>query len=49
MHVNGKRRPAETISGMGEEDKGEWWREWIQLWYIVRTFVNATMYPPTQQ
>jgi hypothetical protein len=23
MHVNGKRRPAETISGMGEEDKGE--------------------------
>jgi hypothetical protein len=30
-------------------DKGEWW--WggdIQVWYtwyIVRTFVNATMYP----
>jgi hypothetical protein len=18
----------------GREDKGEWWREWIQLWYI---------------
>jgi hypothetical protein len=26
----------------------EWWRGWIQLWYIwyiVRTFVNATIYP----
>jgi hypothetical protein len=21
------------------------YREWIQLWYIVRSFVNATMYP----
>jgi hypothetical protein len=28
-------------------DKGEWWRVWIQLWYIwciVRAFANATMY-----
>jgi hypothetical protein len=25
-------------------DKGEWWREWIQLWYTIRTFVNVTMY-----
>jgi hypothetical protein len=33
-------------SGMGGGgDKGEWWREWIQLWYILRTFVNVTMYP----
>jgi hypothetical protein len=34
----------------GREDKGEWWRGWIQvwcIWYIVRTFVNATMYPST--
>jgi hypothetical protein len=35
------------------EDKGEWWRVWIQewcIWYIVRNFVNATMYPhPAQQ
>jgi hypothetical protein len=23
--------------------KGEWW--WIQLWYIVRTLVNVTVYP----
>jgi hypothetical protein len=30
---------------MGEGDKGEWWRGWIQLWYVVRTFVNARMYP----
>jgi hypothetical protein len=29
-------------------DREEWWRGWIQVWYIwhiVRTFVNATMYP----
>jgi hypothetical protein len=49
MNINGKMRPAETIPGMGEEeDKGEWWRGWIQVWdicYIVRTFLNATMYP----
>jgi hypothetical protein len=42
-------RPVETIPGMGGgEDKGEGWKEWIQLWYIwyiVRTFVNATVYP----
>jgi hypothetical protein len=47
-------RPDETSPGMGEEgDKRQWWRGWIQLWYIwyiVRTFINATMYPhPTQQ
>jgi hypothetical protein len=37
-------RPFETVSGMGERDKGEWWRGWIQLWCIVRTFVNVTIY-----
>jgi hypothetical protein len=29
---------------VGREDKREWWRGWIQLWfawYIVRTFVSA--------
>jgi hypothetical protein len=31
MNVNGKMIPVETISGMGDrEDKGEWWREWMQ-------------------
>jgi hypothetical protein len=25
--------------------KGEWWWGWLHLWYIVRTFVNVTMYP----
>jgi hypothetical protein len=25
-------------------DKVEGWRGWILLWYIVRTFVNVTMY-----
>jgi hypothetical protein len=47
MYVNGKMRPVETRNG-GRNDKGEWWRGWIQVWYIwysVRTFVNATMYP----
>jgi hypothetical protein len=46
MYENGKMRPVITIPGMeGEGDKGEWWRGWIQLWYVVRTFVNITMYP----
>jgi hypothetical protein len=34
MYVNGKMRPVENIPGMG--DKGEWWRGWIQVWYIER-------------
>jgi hypothetical protein len=41
-------KPAETIPGIGEGDKEEWWKGWIQVWYIcciVRTFVNATMFP----
>jgi hypothetical protein len=33
----------------GEGDKGGWWKKWIQVWYIVRTFVNATMYPNPAQ
>jgi hypothetical protein len=32
-------------SNGGRGDKGEWWRGWIQLWYIVRIFVNVTIYP----
>jgi hypothetical protein len=47
VYVNGKMRSVETIPGMGGgEDKGEWWRGWIQAWYIwfiVKTFVNVTM------
>jgi hypothetical protein len=40
---NGKIRSVEAIPGMVH--KGEWWGGWwTQLWYIVRTFVNATMY-----
>jgi hypothetical protein len=27
--------------------KGERWSWWTHLWYIVRTFVNVTMYPST--
>jgi hypothetical protein len=40
-------RHVETISGMEEGGKGQWWGVWIQLWYIVRNFVNVTMYPHT--
>jgi hypothetical protein len=32
----------------GRGHKGEWWRGWIQLWYIwyiVRTLVNVAVYP----
>jgi hypothetical protein len=36
-----------------EGDKGDWWKAWIQvwyIWYIVRTFVNVSMYShPAQQ
>jgi hypothetical protein len=35
-----------------EGDKGEWWRAQIEVWcvwYIVRTFVNATMCPHSTQ
>jgi hypothetical protein len=44
MYENGKMRPAKTIPGMGGEgDKGERWKGWIWLCYIVRTLVNITM------
>jgi hypothetical protein len=46
MNVNGKMRPVETVPGMGggkkKENNGG---GWIQLWYIIRTFVSVTMYP----
>jgi hypothetical protein len=45
MYVNGKMKPVETIPGMERGIKRECWRGWIQLWYIVRTLVNATIYP----
>jgi hypothetical protein len=44
MYENRKMRPIETRMGGGdikENDGGGW----SQLWYIVRTFVNVTMYP----
>jgi hypothetical protein len=35
IYVKGKRIPAETIWGMGGgANKGEWWKGWIQVWYI---------------
>jgi hypothetical protein len=54
MYVNGKMIPIEITPGMGEKgikknDRGGWIQVWHN-WYIVRTFVNATMYPhPAQQ
>jgi hypothetical protein len=48
-------RPVETVPGMGrrgirENDGGGKFNYDIwYTWYIVRTFINATMYPyPTQ-
>jgi hypothetical protein len=46
MYENGKMRHIESIPGMGG-DKGEWGRWWIQLCYIVRTFVNVIIYIST--
>jgi hypothetical protein len=46
-YVNGKRRPVKTVPWMGGGCKGKWWSWWIHIgyiWYILRTFVNATMY-----
>jgi hypothetical protein len=42
MYVNGKIRPVEAIPEMGEGEikENDGWG-WIQLWYIVRTFVNV--------
>jgi hypothetical protein len=40
--------PVETIPGMeGRELKENDRGGKIQLWYIIRTFVNVTMYPST--
>jgi hypothetical protein len=52
LYANRKMIPTETVSGMGRRwDKGKLkGRIWNQVWYSVRTFVNATMYPyPAQQ
>jgi hypothetical protein len=43
-HMNKKIKKKTTST---KKKKGEWWREWIQvwyIWYILRTFLNATMY-----
>jgi hypothetical protein len=51
MYVNAKMRSVETVPGMGG---GEGWKssgegEFKYIWYIVRTFTNATMYPHQAQ
>jgi hypothetical protein len=49
MYINGKIIPVETIPGKGvegiKENDGRGWIQVWSTWYIVRTFVNATMYP----
>jgi hypothetical protein len=54
MYINAKMIPVETVPGIsGGGDEREHWKGWIQVWYIwhiVRTFLNAIMYPhPMQQ
>jgi hypothetical protein len=45
MYEDGKTRPVESIPGMGTGRQRRKMEGEIQLLYIVRTFVNATMYP----
>jgi hypothetical protein len=46
MYENGKIRPVETIPGMrGGKIKENHGVGWIKVWYIIRPFVNITMYP----
>jgi hypothetical protein len=54
MYANTKMIPVETIQEMkgGEGGRKKNCRGWIHVWYnwyIVRTCVNATMYPNTTQ
>jgi hypothetical protein len=42
---NGKWDLLKYSSNGRRENKGERWRGWIQLRYIVRTVVNVTIYP----
>jgi hypothetical protein len=40
-------RPVETIPGMveGEIKENDGGAKYTYIWYIVRTFINVTMYP----
>jgi hypothetical protein len=45
---NAKMRPVETVPGIGGreiKENGEGGEFKYGIWYIVRTFVNVTMYP----
>jgi hypothetical protein len=48
VYVNGKMRSVKTIPGMGgsgiKGNDGGWIQLWC-IWHIIRTFVNATVYP----
>jgi hypothetical protein len=46
LSINGKWELLKLFQEWGGEgEKGEQWRGFIQLWYILRTFINVTMYP----
>jgi hypothetical protein len=45
MYINEKLRSVKTTPGMGEGGQRRMMGGLIQLRYIVRTFVNANMYP----
>jgi hypothetical protein len=47
MYANGKMIPVETIPGMmGQGDKGEWRRWWIQVWYYYKNICKCYHVPP---
>jgi hypothetical protein len=52
MYENRTMKPVKIIRGKligGKGNKGERWREQIQLRYVVNTYVNVSMYlPPVQ-
>jgi hypothetical protein len=46
MYENGKMRPVETVPRVvGEEIKENDGGGLIELGYIIKTFINVTMYP----
>jgi hypothetical protein len=49
VYVNAKMIPVETVPGIGgvgvKDSSGRGEFEYDYIWYIVKTFVNDTMYP----
>jgi hypothetical protein len=45
MYENGKMRPVETIPGMGEEGKREWWRGVNSIMIYCKNFCKCHNVP----